>query len=259
MPQETLRHRVRRLYYGKNRTSRIFHLVLIFIDLVAIAYFLATVREPHIGVYRIIDLAIFVFFGVELAVRFWIDRQPRYFFLHLSTVGDVIVLISLILPLLAENLGFLRVLRTMRFLRLFHVTGQIRAILPLLPKRQEDVATATLNLFVFIFVVTSTVWVLEAKINPDLNNWVDALYFTVATLTTTGFGDITLKDPLGRLLTIFIMIFGVALFLRLAQSIFRPYKVNYSCPACGLSRHDPDASHCKHCGGVVRIETEGDW
>jgi voltage-gated potassium channel len=26
---------------------------------------------------------------------------------------------------------------------------------------------------------------------------------------------------------------------------------------CGLSRHDPDAVHCKHCGAYVCIPTEG--
>jgi voltage-gated potassium channel len=58
-------------------------------------------------------------------------------------------------------------------------------------------------------------------------------------------------------LTIVIMVVGVALFLRLAQTLFRPNKVAHTCPECGLTRHDPDAVHCKHCGTVIKIETEG--
>jgi voltage-gated potassium channel len=96
------------------------------------------------------------------------------------------------------------------------------------------------------------------RINPSIENYVDALYFTVATLTTTGFGDITLEGDSGRLLAIVIMVFGVALFLRLVQTIFRPQKVRYECPDCGLNRHEPDAVHCKHCGRVLHIETEGE-
>jgi len=46
-------------------------------------------------------------------------------------------------------------------------------------------------------------------------------------------------------------------FVRLAQRIFRPNKVGYTCPCCGLNRHDPDAVHCKLCGVVLNIETEG--
>lgn len=258
MASATLKSRIDRLYYGRTAQSRLFHILLAIVDIAVIAYFLATVRVEHVSWYRIADLIIFVVFAAELAVRFWIDKRRSIFLFRLSTLADLVVLASLILPFLIDNLGFLRILRTLRFLRLLRATEELRRLMPFHP-RNEDVIIATLNLGVFIFVVTSTVWVLEARINPDINNWGDALYFTVATLTTTGFGDITLKDPIGRLLTVFIMIFGVALFLRLAQSIFRPYKVEYKCPECGLLRHDPDASHCKHCGHVVHIETEGVW
>jgi voltage-gated potassium channel len=258
MSEWKLRARLQQLYFGSGRESRLFHLILILIDFAAIAYFLATVQIPHTEIYRIVDLVIFVVFAAELLLRFWLDKDRKWFFLRLTTLTDLVVLASLIVPIFAENLGFLRVIRTLRFLRIFRISDQIRRLLPL-RRRQEDVATATINLLVFVFVVTSTVWVLEARINPEISSWADALYFTVSTLTTTGFGDITLQDRTGRLLTVFIMIFGVALFLRLAQAIFRPYKVTYTCQSCGLTRHDPDASHCKHCGNVIRIETEGEW
>lgn len=253
-----IRRRLQHLYFGSGRDSRFFHFWLIVADIAAIAYFLATARIEHVSFYRVVDLAIFAIFAVELGIRFWVDSRRPAFFLQISTLADLIVLASLALPLFVENLGFLRVLRTLRFLRVFRISEQLRRLIPI-RRREEDVVTATMNLTVFVFVVTSTVWVLEARINPDLNNWGDALYFTVSTLTTTGYGDITLKDPLGRLLTVFIMIFGVALFIRLAQSIFRPAKVHYTCPSCGLERHDPDASHCKHCGNVIHIRTEGEW
>ena len=79
----------------------------------------------------------------------------------------------------------------------------------------------------------------------------------VTALTTTGFGDVVLKDTSGRLLSVIIMVVGVALFLRMVQTIFRPARVHVVCPGCGLSRHDTDAVHCKHCGRLMRIETEG--
>ena len=77
------------------------------------------------------------------------------------------------------------------------------------------------------------------------------------TLTTTGFGDIILVETTGRLLAVIIMIVGVALFIRLVQTIFRPSKVRHECQDCGLTRHDRDAVHCKHCGRQLHIRTEG--
>ncbi|MGE0855115.1 MAG: potassium channel family protein, partial [Hyphomicrobiaceae bacterium] len=88
--------------------------------------------------------------------------------------------------------------------------------------------------------------------------YIDALYFTVTALTTTGFGDITLEGTSGRLLSIIILLIGVALFLRLVQTIFRPPHVSFECPDCGLRRHDTDAVHCKHCGRVLHITTDGE-
>ena len=57
--------------------------------------------------------------------------------------------------------------------------------------------------------------------------------------TVPGFGDITLAGTTGRLISVVIMIFGVTLFLRLAQVLFRPNKVRFPCPTCGLQRHEP--------------------
>lgn len=116
---------------------------------------------------------------------------------------------------------------------------------------------SVVNLLVFILIMTSLVHASQFGRNPEINNYADALYFTVSTLTTTGFGDITMEDTTGRLLSVLIMIFGVSLFIRLAQTLFRPSKVHHECEECGLTRHDADAVHCKHCGTVVHIETEG--
>ena len=112
---------------------------------------------------------------------------------------------------------------------------------------------------IYKVVIFELVYVMQVRINPQIKSYIDALYFTVTTLTTTGFGDITLEGSSGRLLAVTIMVFGVVLFLRLVQTIFRPQKVHQACEQCGLKRHDPDAVHCKHCGVIINIETEGDW
>ena len=88
---------------------------------------------------------------------------------------------------------------------------------------------SVVNLFVFLLIMTALVHATQLGRNPVINNYADALYFTVTTLTTTGFGDITLQGTSGRLLAVLIMIFGVSLFIRLVQTLFRPQKVHYSC------------------------------
>ena len=111
----------------------------------------------------------------------------------------------------------------LRLLRSYHLLKELREASSWF-RRNEDILQSAVNLVVFIFVVTAIVFVIEDDRNPNINNYLDALYFTVTTLTTTGFGDITMTDSVGRLMTVLIMIFGVALFLRLVQTIFRPSK-----------------------------------
>lgn len=116
---------------------------------------------------------------------------------------------------------------------------------------------AGIDLAAFVFVMTGLVYATQRWSNPAITNYVDALYFTVTSLTTTGYGDVTLPGPTGRLLSVVIMLCGVTLFLRLAQIIIRPSKVRFCCPACGLQRHEPDAVHCKACGLLLNMPDEG--
>jgi voltage-gated potassium channel len=144
----------------------------------------------------------------------------------------------------------------MRVLRSYSVTKNLKRQFRFFA-RNEEIIFSALNLLTFIFVITAFVYVLQVGDNPSIGNYVDALYFTVTTLTTTGFGDVILIGNVGRALSIIIMIVGVALFIRLVQTCFRPTKIRYECPHCGLTRHDLDAVHCKHCGHELHIRTEG--
>jgi voltage-gated potassium channel len=172
------------------------------------------------------------------------------------SIVDLVVIASLFIPATFGNVAFLRIIRALRLLRSYVVIRQLRSHSRFFA-RNEEVIYSALNLVVFIFVVTAAVFVLQVDVNDSINNYVDALYFTIATLTTTGFGDIILVETTGRLLAVIIMIVGVALFIRLVQTIFRPSKVRHECKDCGLTRHERDAVHCKHCGRQLHIRTEG--
>ena len=58
--------------------------------------------------------------------------------------------------------------------------------------------------------------------------------------------------------SIAIMIIGIALFVKLAQALFKQHKVPFPCPRRALRRHDPDAAHRKACGCPLKIPDEGE-
>lgn len=55
-------------------------------------------------------------------------------------------------------------------------------------------------------------YLLEEGSNPQVTRYMDALWWSFATATTTGYGDITPSTDGGKLLSIFLMLMGLALF-----------------------------------------------
>lgn len=255
--ESSLHRSVRLLYHGRSRKAAAFRYALVAFDVTTIIYFLMTVAAEHQKLLMGVNLVLGALILLDFAARLWVAENRSRTLFRIYTIADIIVILSLFLaPLLTENLAILRVLRGLRLIHSYHLLRDLRRDLRFF-RVHEDAIFAAVNLFVFVFVTTSIVYVLRFGEEASIANYIDALYFTVATLTTTGFGDITLHTPFGKVLSVFIMIFGVALFIRLARAIFQPAKVKYDCPECGLSRHDPDAVHCKHCGVPIKIETEG--
>lgn len=242
---------------GQSTRARRFRYGLVAFDTLTIIYFIATAALPASPMTTMLNTGLGLLILLDLAARFWIsDNRPREM-TRIYTLADMVVVLSLLLaPLITENFAFLRVLRGLRLIHAYHLLRDLRMESPFF-RKHEDAILAAVNLFVFIFVTTSLVFVLAFDEAAGFTGYVDALYFTVATLTTTGFGDITMTTTSGKLLSVFIMVVGVALFVQLARAIFQPSKVKHECPECGLNRHEPDAIHCKHCGEPLKIETEG--
>ncbi|MBO9630281.1 ion transporter [Shinella sp. WSJ-2] len=251
---ERARRQLRGLYFGRDREAVRFQLAMLFIDIAVLVFFIAGPYLRTGSAYVIIDYAIAAVIAFELAARALIAPNLRYWLLRPMTWVDIVILGTLLFPNQLHNFAFLRVLRIWAISQSKLVTVLLRRIGY---GYLEDVIQACVNFLVFLFLVTGFVYSNFFYGADGFAGFVDALYFSVATVTTTGFGDITLPGTLGKLTSIITMIVGISLFVRLAQAIVRPYKVTFPCPQCGLSRHDADAVHCKACGHVLNIPDEG--
>lgn len=253
----TLKATLRHYYESETPEAHRFRYGLLGFDLLTIAFLVVTSFFPHTTAVEISDAVIGVIISLDFLARLWLAKSKPRHLLQFATIADFLAILSFLAPIAGEGLGALRAMRLVRLLHTYQMMDRLRKDFRVV-REHDAVIIATVNLFVFIFIVTGLIYASQWKTNPDIQNYADALYFTVTTLTTTGFGDITLKGTVGRLLSVTIMIFGVTLFLRLAQVLFRPPKVRHRCPDCGLMLHDPDAVHCKHCGRTLNIATEGD-
>ncbi len=251
-----LRARLRHLYHGTTEDARRFRYGILAVDLATVLFVIATSFTTRTTTIEMLDVAIGLLLLCELLARLAASRRPLREAVSVGTLVDVVAIASFLAPLTGEGAGFLRIVRTLRLLHSYRMARMLRDDFAFV-RRNEEALFAGIHLCVFVFIMTAVVYETQHATNPDIGNYADALYFTVTALTTTGFGDITLPGTSGRLISVVIMIAGVTLFLRLAQALFRPRKVRFPCPTCGLSRHDADAVHCKACGTVLAIPDEG--
>jgi voltage-gated potassium channel len=251
---ERVRRQLRGLYFGRDREALRFQVAMLLVDIAILGFFIAGPYLRTGSAYVLVDYFIAAIIAFELAARALIAPNLRYWALRPMTWVDIVILGTLLFPNQLHNFAFLRVLRIWAISQsklltlMLHRTGN---------GDKEDIIQACANFLVFLFLVTGFVYSNFFYGAEGFAGFVDALYFTVATVTTTGFGDIVLPGTPGKLTAIVTMIVGISLFVRLAQAIVKPYKVIFPCPQCGLSRHDADAVHCKACGHVLKIPDEG--
>jgi voltage-gated potassium channel len=252
-----LRGHLIELYEGRSSEAVRFRYALLVFDLTTIAFIVVTSFLPRTILTEVLDALFGLVILADVSARFFISRNRFRELANPVTWADAVAVISFLAPLSGEAAGFLRVLRTLRLLHTYQLLNRVRRDSRFF-RSNEDVIFAVTHLAVFIFIMTAIVYETQHRGNPDIANYIDALYFTVSSLTTTGYGDIVLSGTIGRFISVVIMIFGVTLFLRLARAVLQPYKVRFPCPECGLQRHDGDAVHCKACGHLLNIPDEGD-
>ncbi|WP_342017418.1 ion channel [Devosia soli] len=249
-----MRKRLRILYHSQQPGALRFQATVLIVDLAIIVFFIASPLLKDRDYFLWLDYSIAALVFLELVARALASTHVLRWLQQLPVIIDIFILVTLLAPAWLFNLGFLRILR------LWTLSKSPIVWRPLNKHHlgaYRDTVQAVINLLVFIFVVTGFVYTAFVSDESGIEGYVDALYFTVTTMTTTGFGDITLPGTFGKIVSIAVMLMGISLFVRLAQLIFRPAKVHFPCPQCGLSKHEPDAVHCKACGHILNIPDEG--
>jgi voltage-gated potassium channel len=248
---------LRFLYEADHPTAHRFRYGLLVFDILTILFIVGTSFLERTPLIALLDILLGLAILADFIARLIITPERLRCLFQLSTWADIVAIVSfLAAPFLGEGAAFLRVLRTLRLLHTYQLLARLRADSAWF-RRNEEITITMVHFAVFLFVMTAVVYETQHWRNPEIRNYIDALYFTVTALTTTGFGDITLPGTSGRLISVAIMIFGVTLFLRLVRALLQPQKVRFPCPSCGLQRHDFDAVHCKACGTILNIPDEG--
>jgi len=217
-----------------------------------------------------IEVVTVSFFMVEYVARLYGSRNRiSYLFDKYSIIDLVAILptLSLILfPGSLLNIGVVRIIRVFRVFRIFRFlrfTADPHFFFATITMSVLKVVRLLMTILIIFFVSSGLFFHVESQLNPGIKTFGDAFYFTIVTLTTVGFGDITPVSEAGRWVTVLMIISGIILIPWQAGQIIREWiristKKHVVCSKCGLIYHDRDASHCKACGNVIYQEYEGD-
>jgi voltage-gated potassium channel len=155
-----------------------------------------------------VDFVVCGFFGVDFLLQLRAaKRKTRYFF----TWGWIDLISSI------PSISFFRVgrlVRVIRILRLLRGMRSTRLIIAHLFANRARGTLATVSLITFVLIVFSSVVVLSIETAPESNIKTagDALWWSIATITTVGYGDVYPVTTLGRFVGAAMMISGIAMF-----------------------------------------------
>ena len=254
---------------SKTALGRIIDIVFIFLNLLIVAIFIIEtydISESFLSLLVAIEHIVVGFFIVEYIARLYGARNRlRHIFQPFSIIDFMAILPTFVEPFVSPgNIRFLillrmfRVFRVLRFLRFFETSefffGKISP-------EMLKVLRLIMTIFMIFFVSSGIFYLVESTDNDTVNNFGDAFYFIVVTLTTVGFGDIIPTTEAGKVVTILCIFSGILLIpWHIGQIIIEwvhiSQKHHIVCEHCGLHYHDPDAVHCKACGYLIYQEED---
>ena len=161
---------------------------------------------------------------------------------------DLLAILPAFLPFIGIDLRVLRSLRVFRIIRIAKLGRYSRAlqmIAQAFKSKREHLITSAFFMLVLILIAASLMYYAERDAQPDhFDSIPSAMWWSVVTLTTVGYGDVYPVTPVGRLLAAVMAILGVGM-VALPTSILgagfieqmskpspRPHP---ACPHCGRS------------------------
>ncbi|MDD1742626.1 MAG: ion transporter [Methanotrichaceae archaeon] len=242
---------------------------IITLNLIYVALFIIDTYPISLGMRFIlwrVELVIVGIFIVEYFLRLygatdrWAFIKDIYSIIDVASILPPIILLALPISFFFYDIRFIesiRILAVLRIFRFLRFIAEDHLLFGIISLEMLNVARLVVIIIIIFFVYSGLFYFVESPVNPAIQNFGNAFYFTVVAVSTVGFGDIVPVSDLGRLVTIAMIISGIILIPLQAARIFREW-LNVSekkvlvCPGCGVGRHDKDADYCRKCGEELK-------
>jgi voltage-gated potassium channel len=214
-----------------------------------------SIYAQYKNLFHYFDLFSIAIFTIEYILRVWTcTLQPQYkhpfwgrlkYMVSLGAIIDLVAFLPFYIPYFINvDLRTLRILRLLRFLRVFKMgryTKASKIIFTVLHSKREALLVSFL-ITIFLMISASTImFFVEHEAQPEaFSNIPAAMWWSVTTLTTVGYGDVIPITNWGKFISGVISLLGFGLFALPAGILASGFSNEFSktekkhfCPNCG--------------------------
>lgn len=200
-------------------------------------------------------------FLLEYVLRIWIINHKLKYIISFYGLIDLLSILPSFIGLIFPGAHFLSVIRTLRLLRIFSIfqlsdySQQGNLLIRSIVRSWSKISVFLLSVISAITVIGTMMYLIEGEQNGFTSIPV-SIYWTIVTITTVGYGDISPVTPLGQFIASITMVIGYAIIavptgIITAEAI-KPDKAKIKCPRCLSTDIDSDSNYCKVCGNKLK-------
>ncbi len=253
------------IFEADTTAGRRFDVLLIWLILLSVGVVMIDSVHGLEGQYRSVFIGIewlfTALFTLEYVARLLCNPAPLRYALSFFGLIDLISLLPTYLALVFPEVYALIDVRVLRLLRIFRVLKLAAYVeeyqslgLALAASRRKVLVFLTAVIMVVV-VMGTVMYVVEGPKN-GFTSIPTSIYWAITTMTTVGFGDITPKTDLGRLISSLMMLIGWGTLAvptgivtaEMTQQRKPLPPTTRTCHACLTEGHRADALYCRHCG-----------
>jgi voltage-gated potassium channel len=204
-----------------------------------------------------------ILFTVEYLLRLCSIGRPLSYVTSFFGVIDLLAILPTYLSIFFPGTQYLIVIRILRVLRIFRVLklvqylGEARLLLQALRASRRKIAVFLFAVMVLVIIFGSLMYLIEDP-SSGFTSIPRSIYWSIVTLTTVGYGDISPRTDFGQTIAAVIMIIGYGIIavptgivtVELSHA-FKKQTSTQACTECSAEGHDNDAKHCKYCGSML--------
>lgn len=206
-----------------------------------------------------------ILFTIEYILRIICIKKPRYYIFSFFGIVDLLSTIPKYLSFFVVGSQYITAFRALRLLRVFRILKLVRFVGESNNLvRALTASRAKISIFVFFMLIISvllgTIMYLVEGPEHGFDSIPHSVYWTIVTLTTVGYGDITPETGIGQFVAAFIMIIGYGIiavptgivtveYSKQRQKVDTPSGL--SCQNCLAEEHLETAKHCYNCGSKL--------